>query len=174
MAENTSQTLAPIPTIPAGYAVRTGLPPAPVYRDLRSRAGIIPVTPQQAEAAIKGSWFGCHIVHTSASSEETIVGMGGVIANGSWYFHIVDIAILPEHQRKGLGKLVIHTLMEHILANKAEGRPFICLSASDEGASLYRKCAFMDGKKFGETGMVWEGTYPEIVKELRDAEKAQS
>ncbi|TLD07713.1 hypothetical protein PgNI_11029 [Pyricularia grisea] len=175
MAEHTSPTLAPVPPIPAGYTVRGGLPPAQVYRDLRSGAGIIPVTDEQAEAAVKGTWYGCHIVHTSTtSSEETIVGMGAVIANGSWYFHIVDVAILPDHQRKGLGKLVIHSLMEYILANKAEGRPFICLSASVKGTSLYRKCAFMDGEYFGETGMVWEGTYPEIVKEVKEAEKARS
>ncbi|TLS22445.1 uncharacterized protein PpBr36_10027 [Pyricularia pennisetigena] len=174
MAESTSQTLAPVPTIPAGYTIRAGLPSAQTYRDLRSGAGIIPVTAEQAEAAVKGTWYGCHIVHTSASSSETIVGMGAVIANGSWYFHIVDVAILPEHQRKGLGKAVIHALMEYILANKAEGRPFICLSASVKGVSLYRKCAFMDGENFGETGMVWEGTYPEIVKEIREAEEARS
>ncbi|TLD18530.1 hypothetical protein PspLS_10254 [Pyricularia sp. CBS 133598] len=139
MAENTSPTFAPVPTIPAGYTVRAGLPSAHVYRDLRSAAGIIPVTADQAEAAVKGTWYGCHIVHTSTSSEETVVGMGAVIANGSWYFHIVDVAILPEHQRRGLGKVVIHAIMEYILANKPEGRPFISLSASAQGASLYRK-----------------------------------
>jgi len=33
--------------------------------------------------------------------------MGRVIGDGGWYFHIVDMAVLPEHQRRGLGDAVL-------------------------------------------------------------------
>jgi hypothetical protein len=28
--------------------------------------------------------------------------MGRVIGDGGWYFHVVDMAVLPEHQRRDL------------------------------------------------------------------------
>lgn len=38
--------------------------------------------------------------------------MGRIIGDGGWYFLIADMATLPEHQRKGLGSVV----MKHLLA----------------------------------------------------------
>jgi ribosomal protein S18 acetylase RimI-like enzyme len=40
--------------------------------------------------------------------------MGRVLGDGGWYFHLVDMAVLPEHQRRGLGDAVMATLLERI------------------------------------------------------------
>ena len=40
--------------------------------------------------------------------------MGRIIGDGGWYFHVADMATLPDHQRRGLGVLVLSTLLERI------------------------------------------------------------
>ena len=32
-----------------------------------------------------------------------MVGMGRLLGAGGWYFHVLDMAVLPDHQRRGLG-----------------------------------------------------------------------
>jgi len=32
-----------------------------------------------------------------------IVGMGRLIGGAGWHFQVLDMAVLPEHQRRGLG-----------------------------------------------------------------------
>ena len=81
--------------IPEGYQLLDVPPPVGEYLELRERAGLSPRTREQASAALPGSWAAVSVVH-----EGTAVGMGRVIGDGGWYFHVVDMAVLPEHQRR--------------------------------------------------------------------------
>lgn len=40
--------------------------------------------------------------------------MGRVIGDGGWYFHIIDMAVLPEHQHRGLGNAILTWLLDRI------------------------------------------------------------
>ncbi|KAL6230966.1 hypothetical protein BDW75DRAFT_244334 [Aspergillus navahoensis] len=51
--------------------------------------------------------------------------MGRIISDGGWYFHIADMAVLPEHQRKGLCDVVLKELLRYIKENAPEGEPQI-------------------------------------------------
>ena len=42
------------------------------------------------------------------------VAMGRLIGDGGWYFHVVDMAVLPEHQRRGLGSAVRDYLLAQV------------------------------------------------------------
>jgi len=46
----------------------------------------------------------------------TTVGTGRVVGdgNGGWYFHVIDTAVLPSHQRRGLGDAVLWALLDRI------------------------------------------------------------
>ena len=42
------------------------------------------------------------------------IGMGRIIGDGGCFFRVVDIAVLPEHQGKGLGKRIMKALTDHL------------------------------------------------------------
>ena len=73
---------------PSGYRLVDGPPDVDAYLALRARSGLSPKTPAQARAALPGSWAACHVVHAGSG---TTVGMGRVLGDGGWYFHVVDM-----------------------------------------------------------------------------------
>ena len=69
--------------------------------------------------------------------------MGRVIGDGGWYFHIADMATLPEHQKKGLGQAVLEALLAKI-REEAPPRPYVTLMADEPGRPLYAKLGFVE------------------------------
>lgn len=69
--------------------------------------------------------------------------MGRVISDGGWYFHVVDIAVLPEHQRKGLGDLIMTAIMDRIRQEAPPGA-YVNLLADPPGRKLYQKHGFVE------------------------------
>jgi GNAT superfamily N-acetyltransferase len=105
---------------------------------LRERAGLSPKRQDQAEAALGGSWAAVHVVHEADGST---VGMGRVLGDGGWYFHVVDMAVLPEHQRRGLGDSILTALLDRIRRAAPEGA-FVNLIADPPGRKLYARHGF--------------------------------
>jgi ribosomal protein S18 acetylase RimI-like enzyme len=107
---------------------------------LRVEAGLSPVTEEQAATALLGSWTACHIVH---EADRGVVGMGRVLGDGGWYFHIVDMAVLPEHQRRGLGDAILRALLDHIRETVPPGA-YVSLLADPPGRRLYERHGFSE------------------------------
>ncbi|KAG6355279.1 hypothetical protein INS49_003240 [Diaporthe citri] len=150
----------PVPSaagdLPLGYRLEPTVPTTTEYRNLRKVAGLTPVTEAQAARVASGSWYGCHITYRKNGDDHPrAVAMGRIIGDGGWYFHIADMATLPEHQRKGLGGFVLHHLLAYIEDNKPEdGNPFINLFADPPGRRLYENNGFVAVERFNELGMV--------------------
>jgi len=125
---------------PSGYRLVDGPPLVADYRNLRQGAGLSPVTKDQAVGAVRGGWTACHVVHDETSA---VVGMGRVIGDGGWYFHIVDMAVLPEHQRRGLGDAVLDELLDRIRRHAPPGA-WVTLLADPPGRRLYARHGFAD------------------------------
>jgi GNAT superfamily N-acetyltransferase len=66
------------------------------------------------------------------------VGMGRLLGDGGWYFHVIDMAVLPEHQRRGLGDVILTALLDHV-RNHAPKGAFVNLLADPPGVALYRR-----------------------------------
>ncbi|KAL3469000.1 hypothetical protein BJX99DRAFT_252331 [Aspergillus californicus] len=144
-------------TLPQNYTLLDGYPSVPDYLHLRAASGLTPKNPAQATAVVNGSWYGCYITHTDPDTQTvTSVAMGRIISDGGWYFHIADMAVLPDHQRRGLGDIVLKRLLEYIKANAPEGKPYINLLADAPGRRLYFKNDFVDSAPTS-TGMVYQG-----------------
>ena len=140
--------------LPHGYTIHHGYPSVAEYLHLRSVAGLSSKTPSQAAAVATGSWFGCYITFEAADADLQVIGMGRVIGDGGWYFHIADMAVHPSHQRKGLGDVILKTLLQRIRQEApTDGKPYISLFADEAGRKLYFKNGFVESAP-GELGMV--------------------
>ena len=69
--------------------------------------------------------------------------MGRVIGDGGWYFHVVDMAVLPDHQRRGLGDRILTELMQQI-RSKAPPGAYVTLLADEPGRKLYARHGFVE------------------------------
>ncbi|RAL07685.1 GNAT family N-acetyltransferase [Aspergillus homomorphus CBS 101889] len=162
---------APPPALPPHYHLHIGYPPIEEYLHLRAASGLTPKTAAQGTAAVQGSWFGCYVTYDGDCREEQAAGnsppalttgqpttispstptptapavaMGRIIGDGGWYFHIADMAVLPEHQRKGLGQAILQTLLARIREAAPAGDPYVNLLADAPGRRLYRKNGFLE------------------------------
>lgn len=120
------------------YILSPTTPSVTDYLRLRAEAGLTPKKPAKAEAALPGSWAACCVVHQAT---DEVVGMGRVIGDGGWYFHIVDMAVLPAHQRRGLGDRVLTHLLTVIRQATPPGA-YVSLMADPPGRRLYERHGF--------------------------------
>lgn len=158
------------PALPKGYTLHPGYPSVPDYLHLRAASGLSPKTAAQAAPVASGSWHGCYITFTGGATADQpataasaggpgqgqAVAMGRVIGDGGWYFHIADMAVLPEHQRKGLGDAILKHLVAHIRAKAPAGEgaePYVTLLADEPGRRLYRRHGFVETMP-GSLGMM--------------------
>lgn len=119
-----------------GYAVVARLPSVAEYRRLREVAGL---TPRSREAAAAGLPNTCHAVVVEHAGRA--VGMGRIVGDGALCFTMVDIAVEPGHQGRGLGKRIVGALME-ALARGLSAEAHICLFADGEAHRLYAQYGF--------------------------------
>ena len=77
--------------------------------------------------------------------------MGRLIGDGGWYFHVVDMAVLPGHQRRGLGDAILSALMNQI-RDSAPGGAYVNMLADPPGRTLYERHGFSDTAP-GSVGM---------------------
>lgn len=93
-------------------------------------------TKEAAEMAVNNSWFGVHI-----TLDGKTVGMGRFIGDGGCSFCITDIAVLPEHQGQGLGKIIMEGLMNHYKESGPRDG-YLTLIADGNAKYLYEKYGF--------------------------------
>lgn len=122
----------------ADYRLVMAAPPVEDYLRLRREAGLSPKTRTQAEAALPGGWSAAHAVHRATGE---VVGMGRVIGDGGWYFHVIDMAVLPTHQRRGLGDALLGALLTDV-RTRAPGDAYVNLLADPPGVRLYERHGF--------------------------------
>ncbi|PZE88487.1 GNAT family N-acetyltransferase [Curtobacterium sp. MCBD17_008] len=124
---------------PGTYTLLPTAPPLEDYLRLRRDSGLTPVTAEQGAPAIDGAWSACHVVDENGRP----VAMGRVIGDGGWYFHVVDIATDPGHQRRGLGRTVVEWLVADVRERAPEGA-YVSLIGDPPGQRLYRSLGFED------------------------------
>lgn len=119
-----------------GYSLVPEIPAVDDYLRLRVVAGLSPKTIEGARIGLPNSWFG-----VTLKFEGKAVGMGRVIGDGGTAFQIVDIAVEPEHQGKGLGKRIMAALMDKLHSDAPAGA-YVSLIADGDAKHLYAKYGF--------------------------------
>jgi len=140
---------------PEGYALHAGVPDLKDYLRLRRNSGLTPRTLEQAALALPGSWAACHVRETDTG---VTVGMGRMIGDGGWYFHVVDMAVLPAHQRGGIGNWVLIWLLDQV-RRRAPADAFVSLMADPPGRRLYARHGFNERRDLSIGMAMWLGRY---------------
>lgn len=112
-------------------------PPSPEdYKVLRREAGLSPRDLAGIKRGLSNSWFGVHITNGSET-----VAMGRIVGDDGTAFQVVDIAVLPQYQGRGLGKAVMEELMRYY-EEKAPASAYLSLIADGDARYLYEKYGF--------------------------------
>lgn len=106
------------------------------YLNLRVEAGLSSKSMEAASIGLKNSLFAVTVYYDS-----TLVAMGRIIGDGGAFFQIVDIAVKPDQQGKGLGKLIMKELMGYLEENTYPGS-YVSLIADDPANKLYEQFGF--------------------------------
>ena len=125
--------------LPSGYDLLDDVPSVDEYRRLREIAGLSPKSAAAAATGLPNSWAAA-LVRTA---DGTAVGMGRVIGDGGCFFQVVDIAVSPEHQRRGLGGAILARLLERLRAD-GPADAYVSLFADPPGRELYRRHGFRE------------------------------
>jgi len=83
-----------------------------------------------------------------------LVGFGRALSDGAYQAAVYDVAVLPEFQGRGLGKLIMKNILERVAGCN------VILYASPGKESFYRKLGF----RLMKTGMALFSK-PELMKE---------
>lgn len=118
------------------YQILHQVPDADTYRYLRSTSGLSPKTQEAAERGLNGTLFAVLI-----ADGEQIIGMGRVIGDGGAMYQVCDIAVLPDYQGQGLGKLIMTEIRSYLDENAPESA-YVSLIADGPAQHLYTQFGF--------------------------------
>lgn len=116
------------------YTLIESVPSAEDFCHLRKIAGLSARPLAAAEIGLPRSCYGVHILLQGIP-----VGMGRIVGDGALNFEIVDIAVDPEHQGKGLGCKIMEALVAWLDAHAFKGS-YVSLVA--DVPELYEKFGF--------------------------------
>jgi ribosomal protein S18 acetylase RimI-like enzyme len=118
------------------YEISCAIPASEEYRRLRVLAGLSARSAEGAAIGLPNTYFAVTI-----RVDGKLVGMGRIVGDGGLTFQIVDIAVDPDHQGRGLGKTIVGRLVEHLRENAPAGA-HISLLADGPAEHLYAKFGF--------------------------------
>lgn len=113
-------------------------PPADDYRRLRAAAGLSAKSREAAERGLGNTLYGVSLLEGGR-----VIGMGRVVGDGGCFFLVVDIAVEPAYQRRGLGKRIMAALDAWLRAN-APASAHVALFADGDAKHLYAKFGFVE------------------------------
>ena len=119
------------------YRIVARTPAIEDYRRLRAISGLTPRSAEAAAVGLPNTVFAVVIENLAGEA----VGMGRVIGDGGLFFQIVDIAVDPAFQGRGLGKRIMAGLMAHV-ATLPKGA-YVSLIADTPADRLYAQFGFV-------------------------------
>jgi len=122
--------------MPHDFDITHATPSVDDYRRLRLAAGMSDRSPASVAAGLPNTFFG-----VVARVDGQVVGMGRIIGDGGTAFQLVDIAVEPAFQGRGIGKAIVARLVDHLNTNAPKGA-YVSLIADGNAHYLYAKFGF--------------------------------
>jgi len=112
------------------------VPASAEYLALRVAAGLSAMSEEGAATGLPASW--CSVCVRVGGE---LVGMGRVVGDGGLFLFVVDIAVAPAWQGRGLGRRIMEALMARIHEG-AQPRTMVGLIADGTAFRLYERFGF--------------------------------
>lgn len=125
------------------------------YNRLRKAVGWEEIAPMQAQTGIDNTEY----LVAAVCGEET-VGMARLISDGGYVAFIADVIVLPEFQRRGIGKTMMNMITDYIKSGLKEGeRVFVNLMSAAEKQGFYKTLGFTErpNEALGPGMSMWIG-----------------
>lgn len=129
------------------YEIREEIPGVEEYINIRVASGLSRKSKEAAEVALPNSIYG-----VTAYCKSERVGIGRIIGDGGCFFEITDMAVLPEHQGKGVGRLIMEALSGWLSEN-APKTAYVSLMAHHGKPEFYAKFGFKYAELPDASGM---------------------
>ncbi|MFC4550694.1 MULTISPECIES: GNAT family N-acetyltransferase [Halorussus] len=125
------------------YRLADDLPTPAEYVALRAAAGMGERTETAARRGLPNTIYGVTVREADGAGDPTDppVGMGRLVGDDGCFYQLVDIAVHPDHQGRGLGSRVVEVLMEYVEENAPESA-YVSLIADVDG--FYERFGFED------------------------------
>ena len=107
------------------YEIVQETPSVEDYIRVRREARLSAKSHEAARIGLPNSLFAVKVLQ-----DGEVVGMGRVIGDGGCFFEVVDIAVVPAHQGKGLGRRIMEEIMAFIQGNALPGT-YVSLITTD-------------------------------------------
>ena len=118
------------------FVVDENTPSAEEFLSLRKSANMGTRSEIGVKKGLGNELFAVRLLENSTSK---IVGMGRVVGDGGTVYHICDMVIRPEWQRKGGGTLIMNSIMNYISSQNTPDA-YVNLMADVQG--FYEKWGF--------------------------------
>lgn len=124
---------------------------SPPYQRLRVESGLSAKTDAAAKCGLPNTLFAVQLLQAGE-----VVGMGRVVGDGGTAFQVVDIAVLPAHQGRGLGKRIMGEIASWLQAHVPPSG-YVSLLADVPADALYAQFGF-EPTAPRTVGMAWRRT----------------
>ena len=129
------------------YELRAEVPCVNDYINIRLKAGLSRKSEEAAKIGLANSLYGVVVYFSSEP-----IGIGRVIGDGGCFFEITDMAVLAEHQKKGVGALIMNALVDYLHSN-APSTAYVSLMADHGTPHFYEKFGFTLSEMPKSSGM---------------------
>ena len=111
------------------------------YRRMRIATGLSDKSVEAATRGLDNTIYGVSLLRNGA-----VVGMGRIVGDDGCFYFVVDIAVDPGLQGRGLGKRIMSALDAWLKAHAPKGA-HVSLFADGDAKHLYEKYGFAQSSK---------------------------
>ena len=129
------------------YNLKYEVPSIDDYIRIRLEAGLSRKSIEAASIGLPNS-----LAAVTVYFQQQAVGIGRLIGDGGCFFEIVDIAVVPEHQKRGLGDMIMRALLQYI-DQHAPDTAYVSLMADHGTPDFYARFGFQASLPPDKSGM---------------------